>query len=76
MTAAILTFDTAGGARGLYTDDIPLASLGRLTCRRVSRIEWNEPGQTWEVRPARGNRVLFRAVSRAVCVDWERERFA
>ncbi len=76
-TPAILTFRTDGTARGLYTDEIPLRELGRLTCRRVSRIEFDARSQLWEVRPAgRKGSVLFRHASRAACVDWERKAFA
>ena len=75
-TVAVITFDSAGVGRGLYTDAIPLGSIGRLKCRRVSRIDWNERRQTWEVRPARGRRVMYSHASRAACVDWERENLA
>jgi len=74
-TVAVLTFRPDGSGRGLWTDAIPLANLGRLTVRRVSRIDWSETRQVWEIRPARGGHVMHRDTSRAACVDWERLHF-
>jgi hypothetical protein len=77
-TAAILTFDTRGIGRGLYTDVIPLAALGRLTMLRVSRIDWHEGRQRWEVKYPKGlpAKVLYHSQSREECIAWERENLA
>ena len=67
-----LTFDADGTARGLYTEVIDLMELGILSIRRISRIEFDDEGQTWRVRDMQG-RPLFAHVSRNACLDWERE---
>lgn len=73
---AILTFTTDGTGHGLYTDAIPLAEIGRLSVRRVSRIDYEESTQVWAVRPVHGRTVLYRHASRAECVAWETRFFA
>ena len=67
-----LTFDPDGVARGLYTEVIDLHQLGRLSIRRISRIEFDDRAQVWRVFDLSGDR-LFAHASRQACIDWERE---
>ena len=67
-----LTFDADGTARGLYTEVIDLHKLGRLSIRRISRIEFDDLEQVWRVFNLSGDH-LFAHASRQVCIEWERE---
>ena len=72
MKAASITIDTRGRCRCLYTEAIPLQSLGRISVVRATTIEFDSEAQEWEVR--NGNQeLLFRSASRQRCLDWERE---
>ena len=70
---ATLTFDTTGIASGLYTEAIPLQTIGTLTISRASSIEFNEGIQEWEVE--QDGKTLFSNASRLVCLAWEHEHF-
>lgn len=50
-----LTIDPAGNVRCLYTEDIPLGTLGRLSIARASHVEPGECG-TWyaDLSPVNG----------------------
>ena len=64
----------AGKIQGLYTELLDLTQLGRLTLRRISRIEFNHRRQRWQVLNPRGKR-LHSALSRQACLDWEQAHF-
>jgi len=64
-----------GRVEGLYTEAIDLRTLGRLTLRRASTIEFDERTQVWWVRLAKRGRV-FSAPTRAQCLAWEELYFA
>ena len=71
---------TGGTARCLHSDLIPLQSIGTLTVRRASSVEFNEQTQQWEVWPASADydtaaKVLFASPSRADCLLWEENNF-
>ena len=70
----VLTFDAQGLARCLYTDAIPLQSLGTLEIHRATTIEFNSAGQQWEVRDPDGA-ILFVDPSRSCCLAWELDCF-
>ena len=71
-----LTFDTHGTIRGLYGEDIDLRSLGPLSLRRASAIEFNHATQQWEVYCSRDRRLLFTHPSRDTCLTWEQENLS
>ncbi len=71
MSGTEILFTSAGLGQCLYTEDIDLQTLGRLTIRRASFVEFNEEVQQWEVRLESG-RVLYRNPSREDCITWER----
>jgi len=48
-----------------------LRTLGTLSCRRASHIEFDESSQEWRVLSTDRRRVLFRNASRVACLDWE-----
>ena len=70
----VLTFELDGVVRCLHTDAIPLQSLGTLTVKRATTIEFNASTQQWEVKDAAGV-ILFTNSSRSRCLAWEVERF-
>ena len=71
---AVLTFNSDGTAQGLYTEAIPLHTLGRLSVQRASTIEFDDAAQQWVVRSPEGAE-LYQSPSRQQCLDWEREFF-
>lgn len=69
-----LLIQPAGQIQTLYTELLDLTRLGRLTLRRISRIEFNHRRQRWQVLSRNGKR-LFSASSRQACLDWEQAHF-
>jgi len=69
----ILTPD--GIVRGLYTEAIDLAALGRLQIERASTLEFDNPAQVWRVFDRKG-RGRFCSPSRQACLDWEAQHLA
>lgn len=70
----VLTFDEQGIGHGLYTEAIPLQSIGTLQLARASTIEFNPTRQLWEVRDT-ANQLLYADPSRTLCLQWEIEHF-
>jgi len=74
MKSHTITFCPDGAVNCLWTEAIPLHELGRLEVQRASTIEFNGAQQEWEVRLASDpGTVAFSHVSRAICLDWERQ---
>ncbi len=73
MNPAVLTFDSSGEGRCLYTELIDLASIGSLEITRATSIEFNNTTQQWEVR--QDGTVIFKNCSRAICLAWEHQHF-
>jgi len=71
---AVLTFCENGIVTGLYTEAIPLGTIGALSITRLTEIEFNDSTQEWEARDRTGN-VLFSHPSRQRCLDWEHREF-
>ena len=69
-----LTFDREGNGHCLYTEIIPLQSLGTLEMQRAAHIEFNHAAQQWEVKDTDGA-ILFADPSRSRCLAWEVEHF-
>ena len=69
-----LLIQPKGKIHTLYTELLDLTRLGRLTLRRISRIEFNHRRQRWQVLNSRGKR-LHSASSRQACLDWEQAHF-
>ncbi len=74
MKAAVLTFKPTGVVVGIYTEVIPLHSIGSLKVNRLTEIEFNDSTQEWEARDRIGT-VLFSNPSRQRCLDWEHREF-
>jgi hypothetical protein len=70
----VLTFDAQGMARCLYTDAIPLQSLGTLEIHRATTIEFNPGAQRWDVKDTEGA-ILHTDPSRSRCLAWELDHF-
>lgn len=80
MNALIYTFNPDGTVRGLWADDAvealaELAGANKLSVHRVSRIEYNDELQRWEVRWVGDPGVAYANPSRTECVRWEHEEF-
>lgn len=71
----VIRFDAQGIGHCLYTELIPLQSIGLLNLKRASLIEFSESSQQWEVRRPDGS-LLFRSPSQQFCRDWEDAHFA
>ena len=74
MKQSFIRFDAQGIGHCLYTDLIPLQTIGRLSLQRVSTVEFAEASQQWEVRDPVG-KVLFQSPSRQCCLEWEQKYF-
>lgn len=71
---AVLTIGNDGSVECLWTEAIPLESLGTLHVKRASNVEFNEATQQWEVRLATAPDVVaYSDPSRAACIAWEIE---
>jgi len=65
-----------GDLNGLYTDEIDLFAVGRLTnVRKASNVEFNEEKQVWEVLSLEGE-VLYTNTNREAAIEWEIEAFS
>ena len=73
---AVLDIDQIGDVHCLYTDNINLFDIGRVTnIRKASNVEFNEEEQTWEVLSLDG-KVLYRNKNREEAIDFEIEVFS
>ncbi len=61
-----------GKVEGLYTDIVPLTTLGVLNVNRATHVEFWHKRQEWVVTLPDGNEV-FANQSRQVALDWERK---
>lgn len=72
----ILDIDQTGDVHCLWTDDINLFDIGRVTnIRKASNVEFNESEQTWEVLSLKGD-VLHQNKNREAAIEWEIENFS
>lgn len=76
MKTITLDIDSNGDVHGLYTDDIDLFAIGRVTnIRKASNVEFNEKEQTWEVLSLDG-KILHTNPNREKAIEWEIEAFS
>lgn len=69
----ILDIDQTGDVHCLWTDDINLFDIGRVTnIRKASNVEFNEHKQCWQVVSLDG-KVLYENTNREAAIDWEIE---
>lgn len=67
----VIDIDTDGNLHCMYTDEIDLFSVGRVTeVHKVSNVEFNETKQVWEVLSLEGE-VLHENTNRQKAIDWE-----
>jgi hypothetical protein len=69
----VLTFDNEGNGHCLYGELVDLKSIGTLSCRRASHIEFDENSQQWQVLSPDRSQVLFHDPSRTICEEWEHD---
>lgn len=67
----IIRIETDGTVRAVHTERFPLSDIGPMKMERASTVEFNEVEQTWEVRWAGEDRVVFAHPRRDVCIAWE-----
>lgn len=70
MKQLAIQFDPTGTGHCLYSEMIPLQSIGSLQVRRATSIEFVDRVQLWEVVDPNG-KLLFQSSSRQSCLDWE-----
>jgi hypothetical protein len=82
MSNTVLVFNPDGTGECLWTEALPLSSIGKLAIRRASQVEFSHKTQQWEVWIETGDaggvrltRRMFKHKSRERCIEWEREYF-
>lgn len=76
MVDLVFDIDSEGNMHGLYTDEIDLFAIGRVTkVNKASNVEFNESKQAWEVTSLDG-KVLHINTNRQAAIDWEIEHFS
>lgn len=71
-----IEIDEYGNIHTLYTDEIDLFCLGKVTnVRKASNVEFNETQQVWEVLSLDGE-VLHTHKHRDEAISWEIEMFS
>ena len=76
MIETILDVDENGNIHCLYTDEIDLFSLGKITnVRKASNVEFDEPSQSWQVLSLEGE-VLYTNSNREAAIKWEVVQFS
>lgn len=75
MKAALL-IERTGEVLCLYTEAIPLQSLGKLKTKRATEVEFNETIQEWQVTKPGGGVVYYSNPCRETCLEWERRSFS
>lgn len=71
MLPIVLSILPDGSAHAVHTEAFPLETLGPMTVRRASTVEFNETAQRWEVRWPDSPAVVYSDTSRAACIAWE-----
>lgn len=61
-----------GNVEGLYTDIVPLGTLGNLNVRRATFVEFSILRQEWLVTLPEGDEI-FASPNRQIALDWERK---
>jgi hypothetical protein len=69
-------FNPDGSFACLYSEELPLAKLGKLSIKRFTTVEPVEdsPVPMWQVRTNNGE-MLYENPSRINCLAWEEEYF-
>ena len=75
VNTALMTIGTEGSAQCLYTEALPLHTLGTLHVKRWSEIEYNNHTSQWEVYLVEEKRIGYRNISREACLKWEKDYF-
>jgi hypothetical protein len=69
-----IEFDADGDGHTLYTDDIDLRLIGKLTdIHRASHIEFDQDRQEWCVIHGDTKQIIYRHSSRERCIAWEQQ---
>ena len=71
-----ICFTADGRAIGVYSDNVPWASLGRiLAMPRASHVEFDTTGQQWVARDVRSGRIIASHQSREAVLREEYEHY-
>lgn len=76
MVIATFEINDDGDLCGLYTDDVNLYEVGRLSeVRDASNVEFNHDKQVWEVVLPSG-KVVHENKNRTLAIEWEKAHLA
>lgn len=71
MVKIVLDITEEGDIEGLYTEELDLFAIGRVTnIRKASNVEFNEQSQKWEVSAPNG-KILHTNRNRDEAIKWE-----
>lgn len=70
------TIGTDGNIRCLYSDEIDLPQLGRLSISRASQIEFDNHLRKWTVTSTKTGRRLHSAMTREDALQWENRYYS
>jgi hypothetical protein len=73
MTARVVVIDPDGRVRAVYSDKLPLRSLGPLSVERASSVEFDTVRQVWRATEVGTGRVLAEGPSRDAVIAREVE---
>ena len=76
MNKATLLVEPTGEVIGLYTELIPLTTLGHVTTKRATSVEFNEAVQEWQVKEVGCGATYYSHPSRQRCLEWEHKTFS
>lgn len=65
-----------GGVQMLHDDVADLCSLGSVTCKRASHVEFDTVKQKWYVQSAKTLEVLGYFESREKALAWEKDYYS
>lgn len=68
MTARVIVIHPDGMVRAVYSDQLPLRSLGPLSVRRASSVEFDEKRQVWRATEIITGRILAEGPSREAVI--------
>ena len=72
----ILIVTNSGNVVGVWSDDIPWQDLGHITCRRLSRVEWDPQRQEWVATDLATGRVIATGPNRAQVLQAEADHYS
>ncbi len=69
-----LYFQPDGTVTCLYSEELPLAQIGKLDIKRFTTVEPDSDSVAWVVKDMQGM-ILFSSLSKTICLAWEESYF-